>query len=251
MFYGDLNDERAKRFRDALDLFQQIFGSVYAFDNLIALQRSAGFRADPHFRKSFDAHARTEQQKSLMWRLHTLTWAAQQCVSIPGDFVECGVWRGFSARVIADFLEFRDIAKIYYLYDTFRGIPPAYNSENRSNAVYLAETEADPDAVLNLVRAAFSDFPNVRIVAGTVPETFAMACPDKIAFLHLDMNAAASEIAALEVLYDRLSPGGMIVLDDYGWTGYAAQKKAEDRFFEAYGQSVLELPTGQGLVVKR
>jgi O-methyltransferase len=101
------------------------------------------------------------------------------------------------------------------------------------------------------VRQVFARFPNVEIVQGIVPDTFPEACPEAISFLHLDMNSAASEIAALEHLYDLLSPGAMVVLDDYGWTGYGAQKQAEDAFFAAKGQSVLELPTGQGLVLKR
>ncbi|MEM7236489.1 MAG: TylF/MycF/NovP-related O-methyltransferase, partial [Pseudomonadota bacterium] len=243
--------DRAARFGAALDLFQDIFGSVYAQDNLIGLQRSAGFEDDPRFRAAFDAHARTDQEKSLMWRLHTLIWAAENCLDVSGDFVECGVWHGFSFAVITEYLRFETVKKQLYLYDTFRGIPDALNSENRSNKVYQLEAAADPDATVKQVREVFARFPNVEIVQGIVPDTLAEACPDAISFLHLDMNSAASEIAALEHLYDRLSPGAMVILDDYGWTGYAAQKQAEDAFFAAKGQLVLELPTGQGLVLKR
>ena len=251
MFYGDFSGDRAARFRAALELFQEVFGSVYAQDNLIGLQRTAGFRSDPMFRTAFDAHARTDQEESLMWRLHTLTWAAENCLDVPGDFVECGVWHGFSFAVITEYLRFETVRKQLYLYDTFRGIPEALNSEHRSNEIYKQETENDQDAIVKRVREVFARFPNVEVVQGIVPDTFDAACPDAISFLHLDMNSAASEIAALEHLYDRLSPGAIIVLDDYGWTGYAAQKQAEDAFFAARGQRVLELPTGQGLVLVR
>lgn len=54
----------------------------------------------------------------------------------------------------------------------------------------------------------------------------------------------------MELLYDRITPGAIIVLDDYGWLGYRDQKLALDPFFEARGHKVLELPTGQGLVIK-
>jgi O-methyltransferase len=64
------------------------------------------------------------------------------------------------------------------------------------------------------------------------------------------MNSVASELAALEALFDRVVPGGLIVFDDYGWTGYIAQKKAEDAFMAARGHTILELPTGQGMVLK-
>jgi O-methyltransferase len=111
MFYGDLSGDRAERFRAALDLFQDIFGSVYAQDNLIGLQRSAGFEGDPRFRAAFDAHAHTEQEKSLMWRLHTLIWATENCLDVPGAFVECGVWHGFSFAVITEYLRFETVNK--------------------------------------------------------------------------------------------------------------------------------------------
>jgi O-methyltransferase len=64
------------------------------------------------------------------------------------------------------------------------------------------------------------------------------------------MNSPGPELAALEVLYDQISPGGVIVIDDYGWTIFRKQKEIADNFMPARGQSILELPTGQGLCVK-
>jgi O-methyltransferase len=54
----------------------------------------------------------------------------------------------------------------------------------------------------------------------------------------------------LEILFERVVAGGLIVLDDYGWLYYRDQKKAHDDFFAAHGLRVMELPTGQGLVLK-
>jgi hypothetical protein len=83
-----------------------------------------------------------------------------------------------------------------------------------------------------------------------VPDSFSEALPERIAFLHLDMNSSNSEIAALDILFDRVSPGGAIVFDDYGWLSYQAQQHAEDAFMAERGHRILELPTGQGLVIK-
>lgn len=52
-------------------------------------------------------------------------------------------------------------------------------------------------------------------------------------------------------LFDRVLEGGVIVLDDYGWKMYHKQKEAEDDFMRQRGYEILELPTGQSLIVKR
>ncbi len=65
-----------------------------------------------------------------------------------------------------------------------------------------------------------------------------------------DLNNAPAEIGALDRLFDRVSPGGIVLFDDYGWLAYRAQKDAEDPWLAARGYQVLELPTGQGLVFK-
>ena len=77
------------------------------------------------------------------------------------------------------------------------------------------------------------------------------AVPDRIAFLHIDLNSPAAEIAVLEHLFDRVVSGGYIVFDDYGWKQFKKQRDLEDRFMASRGHFILELPTGQGLVIKR
>lgn len=250
MFYGNFKDGRGEVFRKALADLTEIFGSVYANDNLIGLQRSAGFRQDQKFQEAVRRHARTQQEFSLLWRLHTLCWAAGQALTLDGDFVECGVLTGYSMGVVADYVDFVHSGRRMYLYDTFEGIPEAYNSEKRSNAVIESMNAQEGETVYDVARLRFADLPNVQLVRGIVPDTFAEACPERIAFLHIDMNSAASEIAALVALFDRVVPGGYIVFDDYGWTGYRAQKDAEDRWFAERGHKILELPTGQGMVIR-
>jgi predicted O-methyltransferase YrrM len=87
-------------------------------------------------------------------------------------------------------------------------------------------------------------------VRGIVPDSFQTAVPEKIAFLHVDMNSATAELLALEHLFDRVSPGGMIVFDDFGWSCNVNQMKAELAFMNQRGHHILELPTGQGVVIK-
>lgn len=96
----------------------------------------------------------------------------------------------------------------------------------------------------------FADLSNVTVSQGKVPEVLHDVAPEKIAFMHLDLNNADAEIGALEILFDRMVPGAVLILDDYGWLAYRAQKDAEDPWLAQRGYRVLELPTGQGLVIK-
>lgn len=101
------------------------------------------------------------------------------------------------------------------------------------------------------VRERFKDYPNVRLVKGFLPDVLVGASPEKIAWLHLDLNQATAEIACLEALFDHVVSGGIIILDDYEYLYYRAQKLAEDEWFGERGYKVFPLPTSQGLVIKR
>ena len=64
------------------------------------------------------------------------------------------------------------------------------------------------------------------------------------------MNCTAPEIAAVNYFWDYMVPGGLVVLDDYGFPGHLEQKKAMDRFAQQRGVLIASFPTGQGLIVK-
>ena len=100
------------------------------------------------------------------------------------------------------------------------------------------------------VRANFSEWPNAVVVRGTVPDILDAVSFGEVAFLHLDMNSPRAEQAALELLFSRITPGGIIIFDDYGWKQFQKQKESADRTMAERGHVILELPTGQGLVVK-
>lgn len=246
MFYGNFSDSQDVEFlKNAIERFKRMFAGVYAGDNVILFDRSLGFLEDQRFMQAFNSNVQSDLDQSLILRLNTLVWAAQQVLPVAGDFVECGVYKGFSSAVLADYLDLGKLDKTLYLYDTFEGIPEKYNSENIDAPQY-----AEPGIHEEVVQR-FSKYDNVRIVKGIVPDTFADVVPKKVALLHLDLDSSTAEIAALEVLFDRVSPGGVIVFDDYGWAAYRAQRIAEDEFMAERGYRILEIPTGQGLVIKR
>jgi hypothetical protein len=74
--------------------------------------------------------------------------------------------------------------------------------------------------------------PEVRIHKGFLPEALKGRAPDRIAWLHIDLNAARPEVETLEVVFDRVVPSGIIVLDHYGWLALKAQKRQKTNSFD-------------------
>ncbi len=166
---------------------------------------------------------------------------------VEGDFVELGVFRGHTTAFAADYIGFAAWPRTWWLYDTFAGIP-----EDQLNPGWAARNAAVYGGTFSYeeVRDRFASLPNIRVIAGRVPEVLAEESPDRIAFLHIDLNNSAAEIAALDLLFDRIATGGVVVLDDFCWQAARAQHDAELQWFAARGLHVLPLPTDQGVFVK-
>lgn len=216
-------------------------GRWFMADNLITYGHTQGFLTDQRFVSAVLAARPEAAERAIAWRTHTLCWAADSVAGLAGDFVECGTYQGYSAEVLMHFMRGLPDRR-FWLYDLFD--PPGEPGEGHRLPAH------SPDLMAR-VRARFQVWDNVVVTQGKVPEVLVSAAPTEIAFLHVDMNNAEAERGALDVLFHRVSTGGIIIFDDYGWSGYRAQKDSADAFMRSRGLSVLELPTGQGLVVKR
>ena len=189
------------------------------------------------------------------WRVHVGLWAARSALHLCGDFVECGVNRGFLSSAILEALDWNSLERTFFLLDTFHGLDERYVSRDEIDQGAMDKSQAlirsgryttDVDAV----RSNFSEWKNVRIIVGAVPETLREITSEKVAFAHIDMNCAPPEIAAIEYLWPRLVPGAFVLLDDYAYRGYIAQKAAMDGFANDKGVAIASLPTGQGLLIR-
>jgi len=229
--WGVKDPERLNRAIDeVVSSLEQPHGFFIA-DNVITWARNLGFVDDPDLRRAWEANAERPHERGILWRTAVVLWAARQAARREGAFVECGTYRGTTAKILVDAIR---LERPFYLYDLFETAKVELPDHGR-------ELHAS-------VCARFADHPNVIITKGRVPESLANA-PDKIAFLHIDMNDAAAEIAALDVLFHRVVPGGVVVFDDYGQLPYRHQFVAEREWFAKRGVPVLEIPTGQGLVI--
>lgn len=240
----NVRKENLGKLKGAIDTLAGIFTYTFAGDQLVTFDRNMSFFEDARFMEAFNAGVVEELERTLIWRLHVHAWCARHGVRREGDFVECGVYRGFSVAVSARCVDFGRRAKQWYLYDTFSGVPA-----DQLNANHHSESRYAEAGLFETCRARFAAYPNVQVVRGRVPEVLQQRAPEKVAFLHLDMNSAQAELGALEFFWPRLAPGAIVLLDDYGWRAFREQKLAEDAFLTKHDRSVLELPTGQGLVL--
>ena len=110
MFYG-LAQEAIPHFQEALRAVLATYPRHFAQDMLVTFDRNMGFYEDTAFMQAFKGEAGKDQESSLLWRLHVLAWAADHCRHLEGDFVECGVFEGFSTAVLARYLDFARLAK--------------------------------------------------------------------------------------------------------------------------------------------
>jgi hypothetical protein len=99
------------------------------------------------------------------------------------------------------------------------------------------------------VRIRFNEFEFVEVIEGWVPKVLSTLLIEEIRFLHLDLNAAQTEVAALQFLIPKLSKGATVLLDDYGFPELHESQSAHYALSQQIGYDILSLPTGQGLII--
>jgi O-methyltransferase len=223
--------------------------ATYNTDGVLT-DHNADFATDPRFAQAYEAGLRTGSWcgADVRWRMHVVCWAAAHGMRRPGDFVECGVSRGGSAMTLLRYTELYKTDRKLFLLDTFHGPTLEYMSETEKQSL---KSSPQFEECLEEVRRTFAPYRStVEIIPGTVPETLPQVSTEQVAFLSIDMNNAAPEIAAAEYFWPKLTAGAVVVLDDYGWSQHIEQKHAFDQFAQRHGVSILSLPTGQALMVK-
>jgi O-methyltransferase len=177
-------------------------------------------------------------------------------IGVPGDIVECGVWRGGNLMLVKDYRGEAAQARRLFLYDTFAGMSEPSAADIKNDGTVALETfrvRQKPDynawcyASLEDVAESFKELglsgADVVFVKGMVEQTLrGPHVPDQIALLRLDTDWYESTRVELEVLYPRLSRGGVLIIDDFGtWQG---AQKATDEYFQ--DRPILLLPVERG-----
>jgi O-methyltransferase len=167
-----------------------------------------------------------------------------QARHLSGDVIECGVFRGGTALLAARTLAGENPPPALHLFDSFQGMPG-----DVARHEHFAPGDFDRTSVRQ-VENLLSAYPAARMHVGFIPETFAGLEVPAIAWAHVDVDLHQSVRDCIDWIYPRLSAGGYIVFDDYGFPSCSGARRAVDEAFADKPESPLCLPTGQCLVVK-
>lgn len=229
---------------------------AYVEDALMTTQNHE-FVDDPAFDRAYarGMQAAGGEDFCFRWRVHVALWAAFTASKLDGDFVECGVNKGVVSSAIMNYLNWDSLGKKFYLLDTFQGLDERYVSEEEKAAGYLERNKNSLASGyyvsgVDKVKKNFSEWKNAIIVQGTIPDSLKAVNSSAIAYIHMDLNCSPPEVAALELLWDRLVPGAFVLHDDYAQVAHKISKAGMDRFAAKKGLQFVSLPTGQGLLIK-
>lgn len=163
---------------------------------------------------------------------------------LSGDIAECGAYEGATACMIADELRRAGVSRKIHLFDSFEGLsePGEKDGTFWSTGGLLADE--------NKARQNLAGFSNAAFYRGWIPERFPEVDDRTFAMVHIDVDLYQPTLDSLAFFYPRMVKGGLIVCDDYGFTTCPGAREAMDSFFEQMPESVVHLPTGQGLVLK-
>jgi O-methyltransferase len=189
--------------------------------------------------ETFESYAKLARPYTLVTsdRLYVLFCLTQQAMCLEGDFIECGVYKGGTARMIDAILAG---SQKLSLYDTFTGMPEVHPDKDLHKVGDFADTSVE--AIRELI-------PTAILHPGLIPDSFE-DLPKQISFAHIDVDIYQSVKDCCEWIYDRLTPSGFMIFDDYGSITTPGCREAVDEFFTGKPEVPLILATGQALVVK-
>jgi O-methyltransferase len=162
---------------------------------------------------------------------------------IPGDAVECGVFMGGSSRLMMDVFKHHGLQRSVWMYDTFEGVPVPHYTELTHDNQNLQEWFKANHLTLKGSTWCYCSIDDVKenidslgykgavnYVKGKVENTIPNTMPDQISILRIDVDLEHPTRHILEELYERVSPGGHIIFDDYGY--FPNVRKTVDDFFQ-------------------
>jgi O-methyltransferase len=164
--------------------------------------------------------------------------------NVPGDTAECGVYRGGMSYLIASFLARSQLAKAHHLFDSFEGLS---NPDSEDGTHWHMH---DMAVALPVTEKLLSHFQKIHIYKGWIPSRFQEVADRQFSFVHIDVDLYQPTRDSIEFFYPRVTPGGIIVCDDYGSSVCPGAIKAMNEFLEDKPEKMISLSDGAGFLIK-
>jgi len=151
---------------------------------------------------------------TLYQRVREVQWQG-----IKGDIVECGVWNGGAAAMMAK--SYQDAGgrneRLIWLYDSFEGLPPPGVNDGESVVEYYYQglCKGSIENVKGIFTKLAVPFDNVKIIKGWIDDTLVVKAISQVVLLHIDTDWYESVKSSLNHFYDKVVFGGFIVIDDF------------------------------------
>lgn len=218
-----------------LRMASDIFRPDYRFaEDQLDWYRDRSFTA---FLERFD-----ELDKLNAPRRWTVRQLLRMTATVPGDTAECGVFQGATSWLIC--ASNAGSPKVHHVFDSFEGLsePGAGDNTYWTRGV-LACSE-------DVVRRNLAQFEAVRYYKGWIPARFPEVEDRTFSFVHIDVDLQAPTADSFAFFYPRMSPGGIIICDDYGFDSCPGATSALDEFLADKPEKVISMPAGGGFIVK-
>lgn len=184
-------------------------------------------------------YTRSLQDKKRAFILYSL---AQNYATSSGEFAELGTYKGASAYIMK---EASLGGKTIHVFDTFTGLPEVSSQDTFWKRGDMAETSY-------ATVAKFLEATCFHIHQGVFPES-AKDIPSetKYCFVHIDVDLYQSTLDGCRYFYKKMTPGGTMLFDDYGFLSCKGAKNAIDEFFKDKPEELIYLPSGQCFIIKK
>ena len=183
-------------------------------------------------------------------RRHNLLQMLRLIQDVPGDTAECGVFEGVSSFLIHRYAPPHDAPRIHHMFDSFQGLSAPGDDDDGQHFTKYALACAEGQVRENLARALQGDLSHVRFYKGWIPSRFAEVSDTVFALVHIDVDLYAPTRDSIAFFYPRISPGGIIICDDYGFTTCPGATKAIDAYLADKPEKMLLFASGGGFLIK-
>ena len=179
------------------------------------------------------------------YRRLTVSELLRLVAEVPGDTAECGVFAGAGSYLLASFAQSDPrFARLHHMFDSFEGL----SAPRDVDGAYWRE--GDLTAGLDVVERNLAGFRCTRAYKGWIPQRFGEVADRSFCFVHIDVDLYEPTRDSIEFFYPRLSPGAILVCDDYACTTCPGATAAVDEFLASRPEKMIRLPNGGGFLVK-